>query len=160
MPRTPTAVVVPAAPADSRATKLVFGITFNLHGTQVSISTADIADAKAKGIEFTLPQPVDLGTLTDFQTWFKTQFGIDLPLGTDLPPPLGAVMGKLATLDVRVDEFHVKIPGTDNLNDPKLFTLAMSAIWPPDGGISLIPGVLSIDGGFFGVTNEPPKSTS
>jgi len=154
------AVGVPAALSDSPATKLVFGVTFNLHGTQVPISTADIADAKKKGIQFTLPQPVDLGTLTDFQTWFKTQFGVDLPLGTDLPDPLGQIMTKLATLDVSVDQFHVKIPGSDNPSDPKLFTLAMSAIWPPGGGIPLIPNVLSIDGGFFGVTNEPPKSTA
>ncbi|WP_143286576.1 hypothetical protein [Burkholderia ubonensis] len=144
--------------AETPSTHLVFGLNFNLHGTMVPVSTDDIANAKAKGIEFTLPERVNLGTLTDFQAWFKKQFGIDLPLGTDLPPPLGAIMNKLTTLDVSVEQFHVKIPGTDTPDAPKLYTLAMSAIWPADGGIPLIPGVLTIDGAVFGASNEPPKT--
>jgi hypothetical protein len=146
---------VAAVATDAPQTKIVFGVTFNLHGTQVPVSTADIANAAKQGIEFTLPSPVDLGTLTDFQAWFEKQFAIKLPLGTDLPSPLGDIMSKLATLDVSVDQFHVKIPGSDNKDDPKLYTLAMSAVWPPGQGIPLIPGVLSIDGAVFGVTNEP-----
>ena len=152
----PTTLLTPAL-TDAPATKLVFGLNFNLHGTIVPVSTDDIANAKTNGIKFELPAPVDLGTLTDFQAWFKSQFGIDLPLGTDLPPPLGSIMDKLTTLDVSVDQFRINVPGTASENKSTLYTLAMAAQWPAGQGIPLIPGVLTIDGAVFGATNETSK---
>jgi len=151
-------VVSTGVAADPPSAHLVFGLNFNLHGTMVPVSTDDIANAKTKGIEFTLPEAVNLGTLTDFQAWFQKQFGVNLPLGTDLPSPLGKIMELLTTLDVSVDQFHIKVPGTESEDQNKLYTLAMSAIWPAGQGIPLIPGVLTIDGAVFGVSNEAPKS--
>lgn len=84
----------------------------------VPVSTDDIANAKTNGIEFTLPAPVDLGTLDDFAAWFKTQFNIDLPSADQLPAPLDSIMGKLTTLDVAVDQFHIKVPGTASPTSP------------------------------------------
>ncbi|CAD0325934.1 hypothetical protein [Xanthomonas hortorum] len=154
------AAVVAADPPTPPSTHLVFGLNFNLHGTMVPVSTDDIANAKTNGIEFTLPAPVDLGTLDDFAAWFKTQFNIDLPGADQLPAPLDSIMSKLTTLDVAVDQFHIKVPGTASPDQSTLYTLAMSAVWPDGQGIPLIPGVLSIEGAVFGASNETPKSNS
>lgn len=145
---------------DPPATKLVFGLNFDLHGTMVPVSTDDISKMKTEGIDFTLPEPVDLGTLNDFTAWFNKQFGVNIPSADQLPAPLDKIIGKLATLDVAVEQFHIKVPGTASKDQNKLFTLAMSAIWPDGEGIDLIPGVLSIQGAVFGATNESPKSKS
>jgi hypothetical protein len=157
----PSTTVTGLAVTDTPPAKLVFGLNFNLHGTSVPVSTNDIKNAATNGIEFTLPAAVNLGTLNDFEAWFKKQFGIDLPTAADLPPPLNGIMAKLATLDVSVDQFHVKVPGSASPDPSKLYTLAMSAAWPAsEGGIDLIPGVLSIDGAVFGVSNETPKPSN
>ncbi len=159
-PEEHASVPAPLVATDEPTTKLVFGVTFNLHGTQVPISTDDVADAAKNGIEFRLPQAVDLGTLDDFVAWFNNQFGVAIPSANDLPPPLDKIIGLLTSLNVRVDQFHIKIPGTADTDQNKYYTLAMSAFWTSGEGIPLIPGVLTIDGAVFGVSNEPPKQSA
>ena len=154
-----TTTALRATGVGASTVKPVFGVVFNLHGTQVPVSTADIADAAKKGIEFTLPEPVDLGTLTDFNSWLNTQFGIPLLNIQALPTLLQPVIAKLTSLDVTVQEFHLKVPGSDaGPNATTQFTLGMKAMWPDGQGINLLTGVLSIDGVFMGATNEPPKT--
>jgi hypothetical protein len=144
---------------DDPPTNIVFGITFDINGTQVPISTEDIADARAKGIDLGLPGPVVIGSIDDFTAWFKRQFGIDLPRPEDFPPPLNDIFAKLTSLVWTVNAAHINIPGTDRPG-PKLFTLTVTAAWPQGQGIPIIPGVLTIDGAVFGVSNEKPKTPS
>ena len=147
--------VVPAA--DPSTTSLVFGLVFNLHGTAVPIDTNDIQDAVENGIGFELPGPVELGTLTDFTTWFAKQFGVPVPDPTTLPPPLDQIAGKLSTLDVTVTDLKVSIPGTKSpAGSTTQYKVGLSAMWPVGQGIPLVDGVLEIEGAVFGATNIPP----
>ncbi len=145
---------VKKAASGQRTTNVVFGVVFDLNGTHVPVSTKDIANAKANGIEFTLPQEVELGTMNDFAKWFSDKFKVTLPKPAEMPPPLDTVLGKLADLKVTVRQFHVKIPGTGSSDTAKLFTINLSGSWPENQGIELIPDVLSIEGVVFGVSNE------
>ncbi|WP_100448812.1 hypothetical protein [Glycomyces xiaoerkulensis] len=150
-------MTTPSNPADetpAKKTDIVFGVVFDLNGTHVPVSTKDIANARANGIEFTLPEAVELGTMNEFETWFSEKFKMSLPKPTDMPPPLDEVLGKLANLKVTVRQFHVKIPGTGSSDKAKLFTISLSGAWPENNGVELIPGVLSIGGVVFGVSNE------
>ncbi len=145
-------------------TKVVFGLVFDLHGTLVPVSTANLEEAKKEGVEFTLPEPVNLGSFEDFSEWFKKQFGVDIPKAEELPEPLGKVLGKLAKLEVTVTQAHIKVPGEPEAGKKKaatLFTIELTASWPKsEGGIVLIEDVLEIQGAMFGVSNEPKKKAA
>ena len=132
--------------------QIIFGITFNLNGTLVPISTDDLANIKANGIDLALPGPTTIGTIADFVSWFNKQFGVTLPQPSDFPPPLNTIFDKITSLVWTVNAAHVKVPPSGS-QDPVLYTLTVSAAWTGEG-IPLIPGVLSIQGGVFGVTNE------
>jgi hypothetical protein len=145
--------ITPAAPAAAPTNQVVFGITFNLNNTLVPISSDDVANVKTNGIEMTLPGPTVIGTIADFVTWFNGQFKtVQLPAASDFPPPLNTIFDKIASLVWTVNAAHVKVPPSTS-QDPILYTLTISAAWTGTG-IPLIPGVLSIQGGVFGVTNE------
>lgn len=150
---------VPLAPAALEAGEksIVFGITFNLNGQLVPISTANINEAKVKGIDLALPGPTVIGSIDDFIAWFKTQFGIDLPAPDDFPTPLNQIFSKITSLVWTVNEARVHVPGSGP-GQALTYALAVTAAWEGPG-IELIPGILSIQGGMFGVTNEAAKTT-
>jgi hypothetical protein len=144
---------IPAPLGAAPTNQVVFGITFNLNGTLVPISSDDLANIKANGIELTLPGPTIIGTIADFVAWFNAQFpNVQLPPASDFPPPLNTIFDKIASLVWTVNAAHVKVPPSGS-QDSILYTLTVSAAWT-GAGIPLIPGVLSIQGGVFGVTNE------
>src|SRR6476646_937509 len=144
----------PAPP--TTGTSVMFGVTFTLNGTQVPVYAKDITHASANGVEFSLPQPIDLGTFNDFASWFQSQFGVSIPETSTLPPPLDGIAGKLASLDVAVDMLHVKVPPAvpaGQTRGPVQYTVALRAVFPAPG-LELIPNVLEIQGAVFGVSNE------
>jgi hypothetical protein len=147
--------------AGAPKTKLVFGLVFDLRGTLIPVSTANLEEAKKEGVEFTLPEPVNLGSFEDFSEWFNTQFKVEIPKAGTLPEPLGKILTKLESLEVTVTRAHIKVPGEPEEGKEKeatLYTIELSAAWPKSkGGIELIPGVLEIQGAMFGVSNEPTK---
>jgi hypothetical protein len=156
------ATTTPGAPptvvgaTGSTGTQVLFGVTFVLNGQQVPVYAKDITNAATNGVEFTLPQPIDLGTFNDFAAWFKTQFGVDIPSTSTLPPPLDQIAGQLASLDVSVDMLHVKVPPAappGQSRAPTQYTVALRAVFPGTG-FDLIPGLLQIQGAVFGVSNE------
>lgn len=51
--------------------------SFEINGQQVTISSQDINSIK-KGINFTLAQPVALGSINDFLDWLNETFGVPL----------------------------------------------------------------------------------
>lgn len=155
MTTTPTSPPAPM-PGTSAGPSVLFGVTFTLNGTQVPVYAKDITNASVNGVEFSLPQPIDLGTFNDFATWFHTQFGVTIPATSTLPPPLDQIAGKLASLDVQVDMLHVKVPpaaAAGQSRGPVQYTVALRAIFPAPG-LELIPGVLEIQGAVFGVSDE------
>jgi hypothetical protein len=143
-----------AAAGDTSTTNLVFGIVFEINGKQVPISTADVADAVKNGFEFTLPGPVDLGTIADLNTWLNTQWGVPVVDPSTWPDVLKNVWNKAVSLDFTVAELHVKVPPKGS-SDPVQFTFGMTGTWADP--IVLLP-VLKIGGIFAGATNEPKKS--
>lgn len=132
--------------------KLVFGIVLDINGEDVGISTNDISKAKQQGIEFTLPEPVDVGTIENFETWFSAKFGVNIPSPENLPAPLDQVVKDLTNLDLGVDAFHIKIPPSESADKQKKYTLRMHLTWSKEHEIDL--EVFKIKGAVFGVTNE------
>jgi hypothetical protein len=145
--RRATAVGVPPA------TKLVFGVVFDLNGAKVPVSTADVADAITNGFEFTMPKPVDIGTIAQLGTWLNTQFGVPVVDPSTWPDVLKNVWNKAVSLDFGVEELHVKVPPKGS-TDPIQFTFGMTGTWGDD---PIVLGPLKIDGIFAGATNEPKK---
>lgn len=144
---------VPVAGPTSTSPNIVFGITFDLNGQQIPISSSDILDIKTKGIDLALPGPTTIGTIDDFITWFNTQFGIQLPDPTTFPPPLNTIFGKITSLVWTVNAAHVHVYPAGS-TESTAYTLTVTAAWAAGQGIPLIPNVLTIDGAVFGVTNE------
>lgn len=157
-------IAVAIAPRDQTPnTKVRFGIILELNGTLVPVTTGDIANAKANGLEFTLQQPVSLPDFNAFSTWISTHFNVTIPAATDLPPPLDTVVGRLEALVVTIETFHIKIAGSATASsDPGSrvqLTVEANATFGGDP-VELIPQVLGIQGFIFGFSNEPmPKPT-
>ena len=148
--RRTTALAAPGA----TSTNLVFGIVFVLNGKEVPISTADVADAVKNGFEFTLPGPVDLGTIADLGNWLNTQFGVPVVDPSGWPDVLKNVWLKAVALDFSVEDMHVKVPPKGS-PDPVQFTFGMAGTWSDP---IVLVGPLKIGGIFAGATNEPKKS--
>lgn len=145
-------VSVAADPAPS-TNKMIFGIVVEINEKQVPISTDDLSDLKKNGLHFTLPEPVTLGSFTDLSDWLDKNFGVSIPDGTDLPDPLDKLVGAIKTLEFKVEQLAIKIPGTDNKTEKRTYQLRLSGAW--NEAHDIIPGldVLQIKGGIFGVTN-------
>ncbi|HEX8392432.1 MAG TPA: hypothetical protein VF665_08765 [Longimicrobium sp.] len=150
MAGTPTGTVTTAADG---TLSVLFGLQFLIDGKPVTISSADIANAATKGIEFAIPGPLDLGTLANLISWINTTFSVNIPSGDSLPSPLNEVVNVLTNIDFTVTEFHIKIPPKGS-SDTVQYTLALTATLASP--INLIPGseALKITGALVGVSNE------
>jgi hypothetical protein len=133
-----------------------FGIILDVNGNSVPITSGDLKKAKQQGVEFTLQNPVVLGSFDQFESWVSTQFGVTLPSAADLPPPLDKVVGTITGMVITVQKAHVKIPGTDSTNKSVGVTLEVNGTFQPE--ISLIEGKLGIEGLVFGFSNEPSEN--
>jgi hypothetical protein len=133
-----------------------FGIILDINGYSVPITSADLANAKTNGVEFTLQNPIDLSTIDKFETWVGDQFGVSLPKATDLPPPLDKVVGVITGMEITVEKAHVKIPGSSTPSQSVALTLEVNGTFQPE--ISLITGKLGIQGMVFGFSNEAAES--
>lgn len=157
---------MPRSPAPKSATRSVarmsppggagdysirFGVILDINGNSVPITSGDLANAKAKGVEFTLQNPIDLGSIDKFIAWVGPKFGVNLPTAADLPPPLDKVVGTITGMEITVEKAHVKVPGSGS-TDPVAITLEVNGTFTPE--ISLIDGKLGIEGLVFGFSNE------
>jgi hypothetical protein len=129
-----------------------FGIILDINGTSVPISSGDLANARANGVEFNLQNPIDLGSIKQFETWVSDKFGVSLPSASDLPPPLDAVVNAITNMEITVEKAHIKVPGTASVNGTVQYTLETNGTFMPE--ISLIDGKLGIQGLVFGFSNE------
>jgi hypothetical protein len=137
----------------------IFGVVIELNGTPVPISSDSVDPTK--GFSFTLPEPVDIGTPSDFLGWVDTTFGTDLKKTLDpsgLPTPIADLVSKLLNVDISVEQASINVPPKGSA-DSVTFTIALAATFP-GAGIQLIPGsnVLTLKGGVAGATNQPPKA--
>ena len=142
----------PAADANRKAT---FGIVVDVNGKQITVPASDISNFASKGIEFDLPEPVEVGNYADLSSFLKDKLGVSLPDLKELPSPFTGVGDKIAETKVSVKKFHIKVP-SKTAQRPNQYTLSMSAEWPGETS-PLQVGPITIKGFTFGVTNEPPK---
>jgi hypothetical protein len=137
----------------------IFGVTLDLNGHEVPIST-DTVDP-SKGFEFELTKPVTIGSPADFLTWIDETFGTTLKKTLDpnaLPKAIADVVNKLLNVEIGVLRAHIKVPAKDSPDSPK-FTIVFSATFPGEG-LPLIPGskLLMLKGGVAGATNEQAQA--
>jgi hypothetical protein len=163
MPRTPAPKSAPrtvraaaAAAGDPPAYDIRFGIILNINGKSVPVTSGDVGSAIKNGVEFTLQDPLELGTIEQFESWVSGKFSVNLPQAKDLPTPLDSVVGAITGMHITVEKAHVKVPGT--ASDPKTVgvTLEVNGTFSPE--IVLIQDKLGIQGMVFGFSNEASES--
>ena len=146
--------------------KMIFGLLVEINDKPVTITSAniDFSNITQNGIEFTLPEQVKLGTfkkgingINDILKKFGVSKGLPESRGVDIDW-LKKVLDKLENLELWVDEFHIKIPGSENTGSQDTkgnrYTLRMrGAAWPPSEEVET-PLPVAIKGIAFGVTNE------
>jgi hypothetical protein len=59
-------------------TQVSISATLDYNGTPISINSGDIAQLEKGNFNFTLTQPVDLGSLDDFIDWLNKEFGVPI----------------------------------------------------------------------------------
>jgi hypothetical protein len=133
-----------------------FGIILDINGKSVPVTSGDLGSAKAKGVEFTLQDPITLGSIDDFETWVGDKFGVTLPKAADLPPPLDKVVGVITGMIITVEKAHVKVPGSDTPGASVGVTLEVNGTFNPE--IVLITDKLGIQGMVFGFSNEAAET--
>ena len=160
MAKTPTSrarALATLEAGDGSSSSACFGVILNINGSLVPVSTADLANAKANGVEFTLQNPVDIGSLNAFKTWVNTTFKVSLPDASSLPSPLDTVVSTIADTEITVQQAHIKVPGSNGPAGVK-YTLQVNGKLPST--VQLIPNttLLGVDGFVFGFTNEGAAS--
>ncbi|HEY9830977.1 MAG TPA: hypothetical protein V6D26_10375 [Stenomitos sp.] len=162
---TPNSNVAAAATPE---TDVYFGIVFELDGTEIPLEpTTAIDDIKTKGIECGLKdgERVNIGKVgSRLKTIFET-FGVDsssfLEDDGDFKPevlpdiePIKKGVDILTSAELAIEEFHLKIPGTETTDKNKYYTVGLSAVWPGDTG-KLIDSIdLKLKGLYFRISNE------
>ena len=141
---------------DNSSYDIRFGIILDVNGSSVPITSGDIATAVQQGVEFTLQNPVELGTINEFETWVSGQFGVNLPTADSLPSPLDKVVGAITDMKITVEKAHVKVPGTQSTQKSVGVTLEVNGTFQPE--INLIEGKLGIQGMVFGFSNEASET--
>ena len=145
----------PGAPGGAPTYKVRFGVILDVNGTSVPITADDLSNAKTNGVEFTLPDPIALGNLTEFESWVS-KFGVAFPAKGDLPGLLDTIVGDLTNMNVTVEKAHVKVPGSNTPNASVQVTIEASGTFAP--AIDLISGKLGVQGVVFGFSNEDSAS--
>jgi hypothetical protein len=168
------------APTSSPATKVYFGVVFELFGEVIALEPKNaISEIKTKGIECGLKpgQKIRIGTvgtrlkqiltgvgLEESQTTFiKADGNFDDSQLPDIGPLKNAI-GLLTQANLTIEDFHIRIPpsaapaaGANATPAPKQgtgYTVGLSAVWTEDSG-KLIDGLdIKLRGVFFKVSNE------
>ena len=151
--------------------KVQLGLVFEINGKTVSVSPkqaiSNFNTLKEKGIEFTLPERLELGTIEKLDDFLERQFGTEfsLPEASDFPSPLDSAYAKLEEIVLAVEAFHLKVLGTQEKADKKRsadYSIGLSATWPIGEEVALIDDVLEIKGLYLKLSNEaetaPPAS--
>lgn len=141
--------------ADGSTPTIRFGVILNVNGTSVPIASDDITHALTNGVEFTLQNPLDLGSINDFMTWAHGTWGVPLLDSSSLPPPLDKVVDAMTNIDVTIEKLHLKVPAKTDTSGVK-YTFGANGMLGSE--IPIIAGKLGIDGFVFGFSNEGPPA--
>jgi hypothetical protein len=161
MPRSPAPKSAPrsvasmSAPGGAGDYSIRFGVILDVNGKSVPVTSGDLGSAKAKGVEFTLQEPIVLGPIQDFINWVTPKFGVSVPKSSDLPTPLNSVVDAITGMVITVEKAHVKVPGSAS-KDPVGVTLEVNGTFTPE--IVLIQDKLGIQGMVFGFSNEASET--
>jgi hypothetical protein len=68
-------------------TEVSLSATLTIAGNQVTVNSGDITKLKA-GAQFTLSQPVQLGSVEDFTQWLDSELGLHIPDLTTIQIPI------------------------------------------------------------------------
>jgi hypothetical protein len=159
----------PGTPASPPSVRLLFGVTFEINGKPVTVTSSDVANIAKKGFEFRLPEPVTLGTFDDLSAYLNRKFQVNANVLHTLPDPFHGLGEGLATTVFTVEEFHVMVPpsppppaagatGTalTQKRGPTMYTLLMSATPPKPIEIT---SDFQVERFVFGISNEPEPGT-
>jgi hypothetical protein len=122
-----------------------------VNGTQVPIDTGSIQNALTGGVDFTLQQPVELGSINDFMKWANATWGVPVLDPNSLPAPLNTVVEEMTGIDVTIEKLHLHVPGSSDKTGVQYTFLANGML---ASAIPLIKDKLGIDGFVFGFSNE------
>ena len=153
------AVAGPAAALeDERKSTFSFGVVFDIKGTPVPVSAADISKIKEQGVKFTLPKPVVLGSMDDLLEFLDDNFDVKLPID-DLPKWLQEIVNKITSMVFTVNVLKLNLAPGGSPDEGVTYALEIAGMFPGESlkPISAFP--IGIQGGVFGATNiEAPES--
>ncbi|MGH6692364.1 MAG: hypothetical protein ACREF4_16980 [Gammaproteobacteria bacterium] len=81
------------ATASPPETSVSLSATLDYNGNPIIVNTGDLAKLKKGQFQFSLSQPLVLGTVHDFLSWLHTQWGLP-DLNTDIVSIGDAIQGK------------------------------------------------------------------
>ena len=140
----------------SATENVLFGLVININGIDFAVS-ADPKTALADGMKFKIDtEDKDLGNIADLISWFNSNFGVNIPDGTNLPSPLGDIIGKIEELNFTIDQLDMNLP----LKGNKEYTLKFSASWEEGQEPEIIKGIKLQGGSFFGTNVNEDGSGS
>jgi hypothetical protein len=139
-------------------TKVTPGVVLSLNNTEFSLSP-DNMPGPGEAFSFTLENPVDVGTPGDLATFISTSFGgAALPDLSTLPSPLDTIAQRIASLDIVIEQFDLKMPATKDASGAPVtpapvnsYSVGLAGSWP-DAPISV--GPLKIKGLFLKVSDN------
>ncbi|MGR3493791.1 hypothetical protein [Citreimonas sp.] len=157
MAKKPRSTAITTATEGAPKATFSFGMVFEINGTAVPISTADIARIKEEGVQFALPKPVVLGSFANLINWLETTFSVTFPSTDDLPEWLKNIVDAVINMEFTVLVFQLDVPGEKRKDDPVRYALEIAGTFVGEP-LAPIPGFdfLKIQGGVFGVTNIAP----
>ena len=126
-----------------------FGVILGIGNTTVSLSSGGIAEAKTKGVEFTIRDPVTLGSLDDITI---AGFNLKTDAIDKLPSLLQPVIDRITSLVWTVEYAHLKVPPETEKSSGIQYKIEVDGQFP--NPVSLL-GILTIKGVVFGASNEP-----
>ena len=149
-----------------------FGVVLEVNQQVVTLRPKDVTEAaehlKANGVEVELPHPVSLGTLADGKAGLEklidnfTEPGdtFTLPAASEFPEELREVAEFAGTIEIVIEEFYLRIPGTvgTEANESTEFTFGASAIAPKAFTPAGLP--VGLKGLFVRATNQKPTAVA
>jgi hypothetical protein len=136
-----------------------FGLMIEVNGYPITINTAALKSLATDGITFNYDRdpPQELGTLNGLVSWLGSQVGVpELMQDIEAAPFVGPIIKKLdpTTITAYVEQFDLRIQGSDHQTPPTSFTLAGSVT------VQVPPfGPLRITGFTFGASAVVTLST-
>ncbi|HEY0024927.1 MAG TPA: hypothetical protein VGB24_18580 [Longimicrobium sp.] len=144
-------------------TDIALSGTFTLNGVQVPVSSGSLTDLKKGIIDFTLAQPVVLGTLDELITWFNgPPLSLSIPsttdIGSDLPTTPIDLRSRFeeatgGVLSITVLSIHRPATG------PASYQLAINYSLDANP-LEIIPGFVELDSIGLSISSGPVTTTS